>query len=223
MPRTLSLFALIAANLVPLVGVLFFAWDASLVLALFWIENLIIGAFNLTKMLALAIYSKRFKDLPLCGFFVLHFGLFCSAHGLLLWDLLGFDEIDVAHFFSYSDSGFLSIFLEGAAVFLSFVEMHGATLLLGIAALFLSHLVSFIENFILRGEIFTSSPSALMGKPYPQIIVMHAGLIIGAFAIEKFGSTIWLLLVMVLFKLIVDIKLHLKRRQTPDQNLIKAD
>jgi len=62
-----------------------------------------------------------------------------------------------------------------------------------------------------------------MGKPYGHIIVMHAGLIIGAMAIEKFGSTIWLLLVMVVFKLSVDIKLHLKRHKNLNPTLASSD
>jgi hypothetical protein len=48
--RGTALF-LIAVNLIPLVGVLF--WKGSLfqVVALHWLENLIIGAINLLKML----------------------------------------------------------------------------------------------------------------------------------------------------------------------------
>jgi len=47
---TWSALALIGANLIPLIGVIFYDWDSRLVLALFWIENLIIGVFNLAKM-----------------------------------------------------------------------------------------------------------------------------------------------------------------------------
>lgn len=223
MPRSLSILALIAANLVPLIGVLFFGWNASLVLALFWIENLIIGAFNVTKMIIASVYHKRYGELPLSAFFILHFGLFCSAHGMLLWDLLGYDSIDAAGFFSNPAFGPFSIFFEGAAVLLSFIKVHGSLILLGAGALVLSHLVSFIENFILRGELFEAKANNLMGKPYKQILIMHAGLILGAFAIDKFGSTLWLLLVIVAFKIVVDTKLHLGRRKDSNETLIMAD
>ncbi len=223
MRHSLSIFALVAANLIPLFGVLFFDWNTSLVLALFWIENLIIGAFNLIKMVTVSVHGKRVNDLALCAFFVLHFGIFCAAHGVFLWDLLGFDDIDAGHFFANPEFGLFSLLFDGAAVFLSFIEMHGQLILIGISALVLSHLVSFIENFLLRGEIFELKAGTLMGQPYAQIVVMHAGLMLGALAIDKFGSTVWLLLVMVLFKLAVDVKLHLKRRKKYNENLTKAD
>ena len=68
-----SLLALLVANLVPLIGVLFFAWDLVLVLALFWIENIIIGVFNLLKMLLVAVRNNVLKSLFLSAFFILHY------------------------------------------------------------------------------------------------------------------------------------------------------
>jgi len=98
-------------------------------------------------------------------------------------------------------------------VLLSFIEMYGKVILIGIGALVLSHLVSFIENFLLKGEIFRETANGLMGKPYSRIVIMHVGLILGALALEKLGSPIWLLVIIVLFKIIVDLSQHLKRRK----------
>jgi len=211
--RSFSLLTLIAANLVPLGGVLFYQWDATLILAIFWIENLIIGAFNLTKMLAVSALNKQPKGVFLGAFFVVHYGLFCSAHGLLLWKLLNLGQIDTSQYFSHVPNGPIELFAEGASVFLAFIDMHRPIILLGIGALFLSHFVSFIENFILRAEVFKLDASQLMGQPYVQIFAMHAGLIIGALAIDNFGSTIALLAVMVAFKLAIDIWQHSRRRK----------
>jgi hypothetical protein len=44
--------ALIAANLLPLGGVLFRGWDVFLVMALFWLENVAIGLFAIAKIVA---------------------------------------------------------------------------------------------------------------------------------------------------------------------------
>jgi len=210
--RSFSILTLIAANLIPLFGVLFYQWDTTLVLALFWIENLIIGGFNLAKMLILTLRNKQLNGLFLSAFFVFHFGFFCSAHGFFLWGLLDLGEIKVTDYFDSVPGGPLRLFAEGATVLFSFIEMHGSTILLGISALLLSHLVSFIENFILRGEIHKLDVSKLMARPYGQIIAMHAGLILGAFAIEKFGSTVALLTVLVAFKFAIDIAQYVKRR-----------
>ena len=54
-----SVLALIAANVVPLLGVLWFGWEVFPLLLLFWFENLIIGAFNVLKMILAAPDSGK--------------------------------------------------------------------------------------------------------------------------------------------------------------------
>lgn len=207
-----SLATLIAANLIPLIGVLFYAWDEAIVLALFWIENLIIGAFNLLKILAIVIRQRRFREIFLAVFFVFHYGMFCSVHGMILWDLLDLGELNKSMYFSSNDLGPLDVFAEGFSVLAGFLDRFGSIIMLGIAALVLSHLVRFIENFVLAGEIFRETANGLMARPYVQIMIMHVGLIVGAILIDTFGSTIWLLALIVVFKLIVDVKQYQRRR-----------
>src|SRR3954464_1834875 len=47
-----SAYVLIAANVLPLLGVLFLGWDTFSIIALYWTENVIIGAINVLKMIA---------------------------------------------------------------------------------------------------------------------------------------------------------------------------
>jgi len=213
-----SILALIVANLIPLIGALFFNWDAVFVLALFWIENLIIGAFNVFKMLSLTVYQRQLKGLFITAFFIFHYGAFCSVHGTILWDILGLEDIDKGSYFASESMGVLELFTDGAVVLFGFIDKFKPEIYLGIAALFVSHLVSFIEHFILRGQIFKLEAKDLMAKPYAQIFILHAGLIFGAAAVEKFGSPIWLLLIILVFKLVVDVGLHLRRHKKELQN-----
>src|SRR6185436_17917016 len=46
-----SACVLIATNALPLLGVLFLGWDTFSIVALYWSENLIIGAINVLKMI----------------------------------------------------------------------------------------------------------------------------------------------------------------------------
>lgn len=211
-----SSYALIAANLVPLGGVLFFQWDAVFVLALFWIENLIIGAFNLLKILSTTAVTRDWSGLFTAAFFVFHYGAFCSVHGMFLTDLLGFPEVQVEDYFAVSSAGILDLFLQGVATFLSFTERLAPAIWLAIAGLSLSHLVSFLENFLLRGEIRTLGVRKLMARPYSHILVMHAGLIIGALLLQKLQSPVWLLAIIVALKLVVDFNQHRKRHRRSD-------
>ena len=46
-----SAWPLIAANALPLLGVLFLGWDAFSIVILYWTENVVIGAINVLKMI----------------------------------------------------------------------------------------------------------------------------------------------------------------------------
>jgi hypothetical protein len=51
---TPSIIFLSIANLFPIYGVLFLGWEVFIILFLFWMENLIIGFFNILRMLLLS-------------------------------------------------------------------------------------------------------------------------------------------------------------------------
>lgn len=199
----LSSAILLLANAVPLVGVVFWQWDVVLVLALFWIENLIIGAFNLIKMAWVSARERAFSGLFLMAFFIIHFGAFCAAHGLLLGSLLD-QQVDPETSFGPQAESIPSLFVDAAQMLVHFITTLAPAIWMGLSALLLSHLVSFIDNFLLRGEWHQTSVNQLMAKPYKQIIVMHTGLIIGAVLLQKLGSPVWLLALLVLLKMAVD-------------------
>ncbi len=48
---TPSLLALVIANALPLVGVLFLGWTVFPLVLLYWLENLVVGGFNVAKLL----------------------------------------------------------------------------------------------------------------------------------------------------------------------------
>ena len=66
----LPLLALVLANLVPVFGVLLLGWDVGAIVVLYWTENLVIGFYNLLKMLLTGGWSALGTML----FFCLHYG-----------------------------------------------------------------------------------------------------------------------------------------------------
>src|SRR5262245_27128928 len=72
-PLTASGISLIAANALPLLLVLTGQIGVFQVMFLFWVENVIVGFFNLLKML----YVGRIAGLFMGAFFVVHYGMFC--------------------------------------------------------------------------------------------------------------------------------------------------
>jgi hypothetical protein len=76
---------LLAVNLLPLVGVLFFDWDLFSLMVLYWMETAMIGFYQLIKIL---IYQTIFA-IFLIPFFTFHFGMFMYVHFILLSSFFG--------------------------------------------------------------------------------------------------------------------------------------
>lgn len=187
-PASPSGLALIGANLVPLVGVLFFGWDLASVMVLFWAESAVIGFYTVLKMAVVGKLAALFA----APFFVGHFGGFMAIHFLFIY-------------------GF-------------FVRGFGATgpepgvreALLGIfmpvwsslAALFISHGVSFFTNFIGRREYAAAKMKDLTTAPYNRIVAMQFTLILGGWIVMVFKNPVPALALLVLLKTAVDLTAH---------------
>src|SRR5262249_10141343 len=88
------LWVLVGANLVPIAGALFWGWAVQDIVFLYWMENLVIGVFNILRILAaepdqteLAKRGLEVTDVGsmllakgvLAAFFLVHYGAFCFA------------------------------------------------------------------------------------------------------------------------------------------------
>ena len=79
-----SVAALVAINLLPLIGVLFFDWSVYEILVLFWAENLVIGLYTITRLVTLYRRKGEEAALFMVFFFCFHFGGFTMGHGLFV-------------------------------------------------------------------------------------------------------------------------------------------
>ena len=195
--KPVSAWVLVAANLVPLAGVLLWGWDVFPLLLLFWMENVVIGVLNVAKMLSAdphdaALWAGKLFIVP---FFCVHYGMFTAGHGALLLSLFGGK--------SYPVSGFspLEPALRAAADY---------ELWLPIAVLAGSHVFSFFWNYFHRGEFRRARVIELMVKPYGRIIVLHVTIILGGFGAMALGSPIWALLLLLALKIGLDLRAHVK-------------
>lgn len=202
LPFFLSSIVLVLSNLVPLIGVLFFGWNAVLVLALFWIENLFVGIFTILKMLCVILVNKRFAAIGFCLFFLVHYGIFFSGHGELLASVL---DIEIPRIKTeFDDVPMATLFVRAYQIIMNFIDTFSPTIWLGLAALFLSQFVRFIEHFLLSGNIFKDRVEKLMMQPYGQVLILHVGLMVGAILLQKLGSPVWLLALLVILKMVVE-------------------
>ena len=195
-----SVVSLLVANLFPLYGVLFLGWNVFLILLVFWLENVTIGAFNVLRMLAAAPRdgASWAKKVFLVPFFCVHYGGFCAAHGVFVVAFFGG--------FMRGDGTFRD--LEGV---LGFVRSSG--LQWAVLGLVLSHGVSFVMNYLRKGEFRNADLDTLMFQPYGRVIILHMTIILGGIAAMALHSPVWALVLLIGLKVIIDLGAHLKERK----------
>ena len=200
----LPLLALVLANLVPVFGVLLLGWDVGAIVVLYWTENLVIGFYNLLKMLLTGGWSALGTML----FFCLHYGGFCAIHGMFVLELTQFAGEISGQLPDASWPGPLVVIQKilyfGEQILAAAPPEFGWACI----ALLLSHGVSFLLLFVGQQEYRRTRVDALMAAPYKRITVLHVAIIIGGFMIIELGQPMGLLLALVALKIGMDIMLH---------------
>jgi hypothetical protein len=207
------LIVLLAANLVPLWGVIFWDWDAFNVVLLYWSENIIVGFYNILKM-AFARVSKPAEHLGklfIIPFFSVHYGGFCAVHGFFV--LMLFEKADS----SFMDNTTWPCFFVFLQILLNVIRHAYSIMSLemryAMGALFLSHGVSFVYNYLMKGEYAKIKPDKLMGSPYARVVIMHVAIIFGAFLTAALGSPVGILIILVGLKTSLDVIFHLRQHK----------
>jgi hypothetical protein len=215
----LSRLALIGANLIPFAGVFLFGWDVTFIVLLYWIENLIVGFYNILKMAALKMSQAvgNTQKLFLIPFFCVHYGGFCAVHGLFL---TVFFKIGAGASPFDGGSGWWGplIFIQ---LLLSVIAKIWAgrppEMIWAVLGLSISHGISFIENYILGNEFKTVSLKKLMHQPYQRIIVMHIAIIAGGIFVMQMNSPVPLMDILILLKIFFDLHLHKKSHRPTEK------
>ena len=200
------LLALIAANALPLIGVLFWRWDAFYIVLLYWAENLAIGFYNVLKLIIVKCKdpTDHFRKLFLIPFFMMHYGGFTAAHGMAV--LAIFKKGDPNQPLGSDAWPCFLVFLQLLLnVVKHILQIIPNDVLIGVLLLFASHGVSFFYNYLLKSEYIKTNIEKLMWQPYARIFVMHFAIIAGGILASALGSPMVLLLVLVVLKTIIDI------------------
>lgn len=204
------IIALLVANAVPLFGVLFLGWDAFYIVVLYWAENVVIGFYNVLKMVFAAVPhpAAHVGKLFLIPFFIVHYGGFTAVHGFFVLALFHKGEGPSMPAGQMSWPCFL-VFVQMLLNVIKYAYLIiPSQVRIAVLALFASHGVSFVQNYLLKGEYAAAKPNELMGSPYGRVVVMHVAILAGGFLVMAFGSPAPLLVVLVVLKTILDINLH---------------
>ncbi len=195
---TPSLLALLLANALPIFGVLFLGWTVFPLVLLYWLENVVVGGFNVAKLLLAKPNQPEFwvAKLFLVPFFMVHFGGFTFVHGALVLALFG-------------PNGTPAFDLLSAVP----AAVRANQLGWGVLSLVLSHGVSFYWNYIRNGEFQRASLQALMMQPYSRVFVLHFTVLFGGWIVMLLGSPTLALVLLVAFKTAADLRGHQAERK----------
>jgi hypothetical protein len=205
---------LILANLVPLAGVLWWGWDAFVLLCLYWLETAVIGFWTILRVTTLSRAKGSLAgrsiaaSLGLAGFFTVHAGLFMAVHMAFLWALF---------------AGTWAAKIHDARDFIRLIVI-GMGLWIPLAALFVGQGAVFVNDAVNHFAFGKALPAdantaEIMGGFYKRIVLMHVAIIGGGFVAQAIG-TVAPLVVLVLLKTAIEVRLWMRperaRRIAPD-------
>ncbi|HET7197111.1 MAG TPA: DUF6498-containing protein, partial [Burkholderiales bacterium] len=170
-------------------------WRLDQVMVLFWAESAIVALYTLAKMAVVG----RWLAIPAGVLFVGHFGAFMAIHFLFIY------EIFVRGVHASGREPPLREALAGV-----FGPLWPA-----LAALFLSHGISFAVDFVRRGEHREATLRALMAAPYSRVVLMQLTLIFGGALALALDDTRPALALLVLMKVAADLYSHRRERRAP--------
>ena len=192
-----SAYVLLATNLIPLVGVLLHNWTVFQVLLLYWCENVVVGGFNVLRMLTARPKSEVAwaMKLLMIPFFCVHYGMFTFIHGMIVVAMFGGGAT-----------------LGGSSGTTLLHAVRGAGITIPVAALVASHGFSFFHNYLGGGEYQRVFLPQLMFRPYGRIVVLHLTVLLGGFLVMALGAPVAAIVFLVGLKTAIDLGAHLKER-----------
>ena len=192
MPKPSHLFSLLVLNALPLIGVIAWDWQSFDLIFLYWLENLIIGAFTLLRMLIRPYrHATDFVvALFFAPFFTFHYGMFCLAHGSFVFALFGPEDLDI--------QGFAGALLQ------IWPTLEGNHLGWAASSLLLLQLVDWWRDVRRHGLGFDGI-KVLMLAPYRRIIVLHVAILGSGFVLTALDEPVLGLAILVLLKIAFDV------------------
>ena len=194
-----SAYVLIASNLLTLILAIVYNWDVIIILWGYWSQSVIIGLFNVAKLLSFKNFSvKELKvnnqavtaattgiKLFLAGFFAFHYGFFHFVYALFLSDFGSF----------------------GAST--TTIASSGLLIMVGI--FFLNHLFSFVYNYKKDSKKMQNIENVFFA-PYARIIPMHLTIIFGGLMF-MLGAHLVTLLIFIGVKTMADLAMHVAEHE----------
>jgi hypothetical protein len=223
-----STILVLVADLYPFAGVLWWGWDAFVLLMLYWMETAVIAFWALARILALppvadesgeSLVARIKLRFGLTLFFLVHASAFMGAHLLFLWSV-------------FSGKWGQTIHNPHDFIHQMVLPFH---LWVPLAMAFVARGIAFVRDLWSRRAHERAqavpAPSAetaakqqqdalggIVGGLYGRIILMHVTILAGVWAAKRLGS-IGPFVLLIAIKTFFDVLAHV----TIDLGLVKID
>lgn len=180
------------ANLVPLIGVVFFHWDPKRIFTVYCLETIIIGFFTVLKMFLVGTAQGKhvWNDandkkvyagtLVFVFFFIFHYGLFVT--------------VQTSMFFALADIGNISPF-SGYRELFAYLQNREIIILL--ATFITSYAISDFGVFVINQDYKTEPMGLVMFSPYGRIFIQQFVVILGGFLLHFFNGALFMCVFIV--------------------------
>ncbi|MGB3008110.1 MAG: DUF6498-containing protein [Chitinophagaceae bacterium] len=203
---------LIAANLIPVLGVWFLGWSATDAFIVYALETMIVGILTVLKMLIITLYKGKDEwhangsttlqsGFFFIFFFILHFGLFALVQTTIF--------SQSAHI-TPPGSGMMHFFFN----WYSYINADIAYML---AAFIISYIARSLIPFVLNGEYKTIPLMLVMFQPYGRILIQQFTVILGSMFLNLGLGKVFILVfaaAKIAFELFIDYDKLLNKART---------
>ncbi len=201
-----SAVALIIANLVPLYGVLFWNWSILALLVLFWFEIILVGLLGALRMLIAVLSNTQLRGSKIVWVpgFCIFYSVLVVGVGIMMFGFFGHLEGEMPF-----DEGLLPLGQASRVL-----EKQG--LWLALLALCASQAFTFFWNYLGQGEFRRANLKDLMWEANSRVFMLFFSLFFGAIFMGL-GSPVWGLVILIGFKVWLDLSAHLRAQRLADQ------
>jgi len=231
------IIALIIANMIPIGGVLWYGWDTFVIVSLFWTETVIIGFFALLRIISAPVQRiSSYKKLGGICFILFFLGGACSAFGFAIifmffvypqWapGAVPFPVPPTVPEDIYQPSwpGPLSAYKVGIDTARLLYYLLPSKVMIAIYSLVLSHGVSFVWDYLVKGKKRLADLKKLIEEPLTRVLVLYGGISVGFFSIVVFKTNVAGLIGLLLLKCWVDTGMYMRRQRKKDAGMLVID
>lgn len=219
------LIALVLTNLIPIIGVLFFGWDALALVVLYWAENLIVGFYTIVKLIFAPILRvKTIKKLIGIPIFLWLWGWFTAGHGVVIIfffvifpqeiapEATWIQQLPPGDFFKTTLPGPFGLFELCIDAFRVLYYILPSKSIIMLVFLTVGHGVSFIIDYMIRGGRHSIELGQLIEEPGLRVFILQIAIMIGGFLCMVLRSNVVILVCLVLLKCWIEASLYSRRQ-----------